>query len=164
MHWNLISLWSEGQFHLLNKNFGNLNPKFDQCFFLRYFSNRKTMIEPFVYANEQILSSRKFSKHMLLWNSSFDSVLLEHDYSKAVNYLQGLTVTSDNYDEAVDSLASHFGDSQDVIQVNIDVFSALNSVSNHLHLVSRFACNTRVIVDASSNPPVSHVKIAVTKT
>ena len=26
------------------------------------------------------------------------------------------------------------------------------------HLVSRFACNTRVIVDASSNPPVSNVK------
>ena len=26
------------------------------------------------------------------------------------------------------------------------------------HLVRRFACNTRVIVDASSNPPVSHVK------
>ena len=26
------------------------------------------------------------------------------------------------------------------------------------HLISRFACNTRVIVDASSNPPVSHVK------
>ena len=27
------------------------------------------------------------------------------------------------------------------------------------HLVSRFACNTRVIVDASSNPPVSHLKL-----
>ena len=26
------------------------------------------------------------------------------------------------------------------------------------HLVSRFACNTRVIVDASSNSPVSNVK------
>ena len=26
------------------------------------------------------------------------------------------------------------------------------------HLVSRFACNTRVIVDASSNTPVSDVK------
>ena len=26
------------------------------------------------------------------------------------------------------------------------------------HLVSRFACNTRVIDDASSNPPVSNVK------
>ena len=25
------------------------------------------------------------------------------------------------------------------------------------HLVSRFACNTRMIVDASSSPPVSHV-------
>ena len=32
------------------------------------------------------------------------------------------------------------------------------------HLVSRFACNTRVIVDASSSPPVSRIKIAVTKT
>ena len=32
------------------------------------------------------------------------------------------------------------------------------------HLVSRFTCNTKVIVDASSNPPASHVKIAVTKT
>ena len=31
-------------------------------------------------------------------------------------------------------------------------------------LVSRFACNTRVIVDASSSPPVSRIKIAVTKT
>ena len=27
------------------------------------------------------------------------------------------------------------------------------------HLVSRFACNTRVIVDASSNPPVSCLKL-----
>ena len=27
-----------------------------------------------------------------------------------------------------------------------------------LHLVSRFACKTKVIVDASSNPPVSHTK------
>ena len=26
------------------------------------------------------------------------------------------------------------------------------------HLVSRFACNTTVIVDTSSNPPVSNVK------
>ena len=25
------------------------------------------------------------------------------------------------------------------------------------HLISRFACNTRLIVDASSSPPVSHV-------
>ena len=32
------------------------------------------------------------------------------------------------------------------------------------HLVSRFACNTRVIVDESSIPPVSRIKIAVTKT
>ena len=29
---------------------------------------------------------------------------------------------------------------------------------NISHLVSRFACNTRVIIDASSNPPVSNVK------
>ena len=27
------------------------------------------------------------------------------------------------------------------------------------HLVSRFACNARVIVDASSNPPVSRLKL-----
>ena len=27
------------------------------------------------------------------------------------------------------------------------------------HLVSRFACDTRVIVDASSNPPVSRLKL-----
>ena len=32
------------------------------------------------------------------------------------------------------------------------------------HLVSRFACNTRVIVDASSSPTVSRIMIAVTKT
>ena len=32
------------------------------------------------------------------------------------------------------------------------------------HLVSRFACNTKVIVDASSSPPVSRIKIAATKT
>ena len=25
------------------------------------------------------------------------------------------------------------------------------------HLISRFACNTRLIIDASSSPPVSHV-------
>ena len=31
------------------------------------------------------------------------------------------------------------------------------------YLVSRFACNTRIIVDASSSPLVSHVEIAVTK-
>ena len=31
------------------------------------------------------------------------------------------------------------------------------------HLVSPFACNTRLIVDASSSPPASRVKIAVTK-
>ena len=31
------------------------------------------------------------------------------------------------------------------------------------HLVSQFACNTRVIVDASSSTPVSHIKITVTK-
>ena len=31
------------------------------------------------------------------------------------------------------------------------------------HLVSQFACNTRVIVDASSNLPVSRQKISVTK-
>ena len=30
-------------------------------------------------------------------------------------------------------------------------------------MVSRFACNARVIVNVSSNPTVSHVKIAVTK-
>ena len=36
---------------------------------------------------------------------------------------------------------------------------------NHMtHLVSRFACNTRVIVDGSSNPTVSLDQIAVTKT
>ena len=33
-----------------------------------------------------------------------------------------------------------------------------------LTLLVQFACNTRVIVDASSNPPVFNVKIAVTKT
>ena len=27
------------------------------------------------------------------------------------------------------------------------------------HLISRFACNTRMIVDASSNPPVCNVKL-----
>ena len=32
------------------------------------------------------------------------------------------------------------------------------------HLVRRFACNTRVIADASSSPPVFRIKIAVTKT
>ena len=32
------------------------------------------------------------------------------------------------------------------------------------HLVSRFACNTRMIVDASLNLLVSHIKISVTKT
>ena len=32
------------------------------------------------------------------------------------------------------------------------------------HLVSRFACNTRVIVDAGSSPPVSRIEIAVTET
>ena len=32
------------------------------------------------------------------------------------------------------------------------------------HLVNRLACNTRLIVDASSCPPVSHIKIAVMKT
>ena len=31
------------------------------------------------------------------------------------------------------------------------------------HLVSRFACNTRVILNASASPPVSRIKIAVTK-
>ena len=32
------------------------------------------------------------------------------------------------------------------------------------HLVSQFACNTRVIIDASSSPSISCVKITVTKT
>ena len=32
------------------------------------------------------------------------------------------------------------------------------------NFVGRFACNTRVIVDASSSPPVSRIEIAVTKT
>ena len=32
------------------------------------------------------------------------------------------------------------------------------------HLVSRFPCNTKVIDDASSSPPVSRIKVAVTKT
>ena len=31
-------------------------------------------------------------------------------------------------------------------------------------LVSRFACNTRVITDTSPSPPVCRIKIAVTKT
>ena len=31
-------------------------------------------------------------------------------------------------------------------------------------LVSRFACNTRVIVDASSSPPVSHMSNSCNKT
>ena len=36
---------------------------------------------------------------------------------------------------------------------------------NHMiHLVSRFACNTRVIVDGNSNPTVSLDQIVVTKT
>ena len=30
------------------------------------------------------------------------------------------------------------------------------------HLVSWFACNTRVIVNASSSPPISHIKVALT--
>ena len=42
--------------------------------------------------------------------------------------------------------------------------AVLNSLNLILaHLVTRFVCNTKVIVDASSNPPVSHVKIAVTQ-
>ena len=34
----------------------------------------------------------------------------------------------------------------------------LNFSTELAHLVSRFACNTMMIVDASSSPPVSHVK------
>ena len=46
-------------------------------------------------------------------------------------------------------------------------FCKLITFSNKMpkaHLVSRFTYNTRVIVDASSSPLVSHIKIAVTKT
>ena len=32
-----------------------------------------------------------------------------------------------------------------------------------VYLVSSLACNTRVIVDANSNPPIFRVKIVVTK-
>lgn len=32
------------------------------------------------------------------------------------------------------------------------------------HLICRFACNAKVWVDASSSPPISHIKTAVTKT
>ena len=32
------------------------------------------------------------------------------------------------------------------------------------NFVGRFACNTRVTVDASSSPPVSRIEIAVAKT
>ena len=36
---------------------------------------------------------------------------------------------------------------------------ALHALGLLAHLVCRFACNTRVIVDASSNPPVSRLKL-----
>ena len=52
----------------------------------------------------------------------------------------------------------------DIVADNIDEAStAFFQWFDKTHLVSRFACNARVIVDASSNPMVSHVKIAVTK-
>ena len=36
---------------------------------------------------------------------------------------------------------------------------ALHALGLLAHLVSRFACNTRVILDASLNPPVSRLKL-----
>ena len=39
----------------------------------------------------------------------------------------------------------------------------LKSYTNNSELVSRFACNTRVIVDASLNPPVFHGKSLLQK-
>ena len=48
----------------------------------------------------------------------------------------------------------------------IDIKDLVNNIKDNTiseigwlaHLVSRFACNTRMIVDASSSPLVSHVK------
>ena len=37
--------------------------------------------------------------------------------------------------------------------------SIIDNISHDPHLVSRFACNARVIVDASLSPPVSHLKL-----
>ena len=45
--------------------------------------------------------------------------------------------------------------------VAINQFIQYNELA---YLVSRFACNTRMIADASSSAPVSRIKIAVTKT
>ena len=39
-----------------------------------------------------------------------------------------------------------------------ELLFSLTILSESQKLVSRFACNTRVIVDASSDPPVSNVK------
>ena len=43
-------------------------------------------------------------------------------------------------------------------------YSRIDKVGWLAHLVSRFACNASVIVDVSLSPPVSRIKIAVTKT
>ena len=52
----------------------------------------------------------------------------------------------------------------DIVADNIDEAStALFQWFDKTHLVNWFPCNTRVIVDASSNPMVCHVKIVVTK-
>ena len=49
--------------------------------------------------------------------------------------------------------------SYEKVFASIGVASTLGVLGWLAHLVSRFACNTRVIVDASSNPPVSRLKL-----